>query len=251
MFEICARLGSRDDRLQRYGLLLGMLYHGCDDVADVRGTTALGGGSEKDIVDGILTLPAAIATRDPATAAPLPEGCPRGLSSGSPSDSSKPCPRRRPYLDRFGRRGERPRRPATRPTRSCRSSSSDIPARSRRSEHGRATSRRHRRRRRPRREHARLESGAATGARVVLLERARFPREKVCGDYVEPRGLAILAGDGLPRDARASARRCPITALGDLRRRAWPATGARSRSTAATTAPRRTATSSRATTSTT
>ena len=32
MFEICARLGTRDDRLQRFGLLLGMLYHGCDDV---------------------------------------------------------------------------------------------------------------------------------------------------------------------------------------------------------------------------
>jgi geranylgeranyl pyrophosphate synthase len=69
MFEICARLGTRDDRLQKYGLLLGMLYHGCDDVADVRGTTALGGGSEKDIIDGILTLPAAIAVRDPGTAA--------------------------------------------------------------------------------------------------------------------------------------------------------------------------------------
>jgi geranylgeranyl pyrophosphate synthase len=69
MFEICARIGTRDDRLQRFGLLLGMLYHGCDDVADVRGTTALGGGSEKDIIDGILTLPAAIAIRDPATAA--------------------------------------------------------------------------------------------------------------------------------------------------------------------------------------
>ena len=63
MFEICARLGTRDDRLRRYGLLLGTLYHGCDDVADVRGTTALGGGSEKDIVDGILTLPAAVAMR--------------------------------------------------------------------------------------------------------------------------------------------------------------------------------------------
>jgi geranylgeranyl pyrophosphate synthase len=69
MFEICARLGTRDDRLTRYGLLLGTLYHGCDDVADVRGTVALGGGSEKDIIDGILTLPAAIATRDPVTAA--------------------------------------------------------------------------------------------------------------------------------------------------------------------------------------
>lgn len=68
MFEICARLGTRDDRLQRYGQLLGTLYHGCDDVADVRGTTALGGGSEKDIVDGILTLPAAVAMRSPGTA---------------------------------------------------------------------------------------------------------------------------------------------------------------------------------------
>jgi geranylgeranyl pyrophosphate synthase len=64
MFEICARLGTRDDQLRRFGLLLGILYHGCDDVADVRGSVALGGGSAKDIIDGILTLPAAIAVRD-------------------------------------------------------------------------------------------------------------------------------------------------------------------------------------------
>jgi flavin-dependent dehydrogenase len=31
---------------------------------------------------------------------------------------------------------------------------------------------------------------------VLLLERTRFPREKVCGDYVEPRGLRILAEMG-------------------------------------------------------
>jgi geranylgeranyl pyrophosphate synthase len=68
MFEICARLGARDDRLRKFGRLLGMLYHGCDDVADVRGTTALGGGSAKDIEDAILTLPVAIAVRDPETA---------------------------------------------------------------------------------------------------------------------------------------------------------------------------------------
>lgn len=68
MFEICARLGTRDNRLQKFGKLLGMLYHGCDDVADVRGTTALGGGSAKDIEDAILTLPVAIAVRDPETA---------------------------------------------------------------------------------------------------------------------------------------------------------------------------------------
>lgn len=68
MFEICARLGTRDERLATFGKLLGLLYHGCDDVADVRGTAALGGGSEKDIADGILTLPAALAIRDPETA---------------------------------------------------------------------------------------------------------------------------------------------------------------------------------------
>jgi geranylgeranyl reductase family protein len=33
---------------------------------------------------------------------------------------------------------------------------------------------------------------ARQGVKVALLERARFPREKVCGDYVEPRGLRIL-----------------------------------------------------------
>jgi geranylgeranyl pyrophosphate synthase len=68
MFEICARLGTRDNRLQKFGRLLGILYHGCDDVADVRGTTALGGGSAKDIEDAILTLPVAVAVRDPETA---------------------------------------------------------------------------------------------------------------------------------------------------------------------------------------
>jgi menaquinone-9 beta-reductase len=33
---------------------------------------------------------------------------------------------------------------------------------------------------------------ARRGVRVLVLERTRFPREKVCGDYVEPRGLRIL-----------------------------------------------------------
>lgn len=68
MFEICARAGTRNDRLRKFGRLLGMLYHGCDDVADVRGTTALGGGSAKDIEDAILTLPVAVAMRDPEVA---------------------------------------------------------------------------------------------------------------------------------------------------------------------------------------
>ena len=65
MFEICAVLGARSQRLRQYGHLLGVLYHGCDDVGDQRGLEALGGGGEEDIRDGILTLPAALAIRDP------------------------------------------------------------------------------------------------------------------------------------------------------------------------------------------
>lgn len=65
MFEICACLGDRSGRLRRFGGLLGLLYHGCDDVGDVRGAVALGGGGHEDLRDGILTLPAALAIRDP------------------------------------------------------------------------------------------------------------------------------------------------------------------------------------------
>jgi geranylgeranyl pyrophosphate synthase len=65
MFEACAALGAGSQRLRQYGHLLGVLYHGCDDVGDVRGLEALGGGGEEDLRDGILTLPAALAIRDP------------------------------------------------------------------------------------------------------------------------------------------------------------------------------------------
>jgi geranylgeranyl pyrophosphate synthase len=65
MFEICAVLGARSERLRRYGHLVGVLYHGCDDVGDQRGLEALGGGGDEDIRDGILTLPAALAICDP------------------------------------------------------------------------------------------------------------------------------------------------------------------------------------------
>lgn len=33
---------------------------------------------------------------------------------------------------------------------------------------------------------------ATRGIRVLVLDRARFPREKVCGDFVEPRGLRLF-----------------------------------------------------------
>jgi geranylgeranyl pyrophosphate synthase len=68
MFEVCACLGDRSGNLRHYGALLGLLYHGCDDVGDVKGLAALGGGGEEDLRDGILTLPAALAIRDPVAA---------------------------------------------------------------------------------------------------------------------------------------------------------------------------------------
>jgi geranylgeranyl pyrophosphate synthase len=81
MFEVCACLGERSGRLRRFGGLLGLLYHGCDDVGDIRGASALGGGGEEDVRDGILTLPAALAIRDPGIASlfckpdPEPSDC--------------------------------------------------------------------------------------------------------------------------------------------------------------------------------
>jgi geranylgeranyl pyrophosphate synthase len=69
MFEVCACLGTRTEELRHFGHLLGVLYHGCDDVGDMRGAKALGGGGNEDLRDGILTLPAALAIRDPDIAA--------------------------------------------------------------------------------------------------------------------------------------------------------------------------------------
>ena len=68
MFEVCACLGTRTEELRCFGHLLGVLYHACDDVGDVRGARALGGGGDEDLRDGILTLPAALAIRDPEVA---------------------------------------------------------------------------------------------------------------------------------------------------------------------------------------
>ena len=100
MFEICARLGTRNERLAKFGRLLGMLYHGCDDVADVRGTTALGGGGKEDLRDGILTLPAAIAVRDPSTAALFREPL-NGNVARFQASLSGALPEAERYLDRL------------------------------------------------------------------------------------------------------------------------------------------------------
>ncbi|HEY2179945.1 MAG TPA: polyprenyl synthetase family protein [Caulobacteraceae bacterium] len=69
MFETCACLATRDETLRKFGHLLGVLYHGCDDVGDVKGLESLGGGGEEDLRDGILTLPASLAIQDPGLAA--------------------------------------------------------------------------------------------------------------------------------------------------------------------------------------
>lgn len=105
MFEICARLGTRDDRLKKFGLLLGILYHGCDDVADVRGSVALGGGSERDIIDGIVTLPAAIALRDPETAVLFRNAGPKTLEDIRERLRAA-LPEAEAYLDRVAEEAE-------------------------------------------------------------------------------------------------------------------------------------------------
>ena len=51
---------------------------------------------------------------------------------------------------------------------------------------------------------------AKRGVRVAILERATFPREKVCGDFVEPAGLRILEAMGCS-DALDAPSRLPIT----------------------------------------
>jgi geranylgeranyl reductase family protein len=51
---------------------------------------------------------------------------------------------------------------------------------------------------------------ARRGVRVLVLERTRFPREKVCGDYVEPRGLRVLQRMGCLEQLEAQSP-LPIT----------------------------------------
>lgn len=51
---------------------------------------------------------------------------------------------------------------------------------------------------------------ARRGVRVAIVERASFPREKVCGDFVEPAGLRILDAMGCTSELGLSDR-LPIT----------------------------------------
>lgn len=47
---------------------------------------------------------------------------------------------------------------------------------------------------------------AGAGARVLLLDRATFPRDKACGGGLTPRGVAALEGLGIPTDGDAFLR---------------------------------------------
>lgn len=51
---------------------------------------------------------------------------------------------------------------------------------------------------------------ARKGVKVAIVERATFPREKVCGDFVEPAGLRLLAAMGAT-ELLALPDRLPIT----------------------------------------
>jgi geranylgeranyl pyrophosphate synthase len=100
MFEVCACLGDRSGRLRKFGGLLGLLYHGCDDVGDVRGAVALGGGGEEDVRDGILTLPAALAIQDPHIGALFSKAAPTDEDLAAMATAfAKQLPRAEAYLD--------------------------------------------------------------------------------------------------------------------------------------------------------
>lgn len=108
MFEICACLGDRSTRLRQFGGLLGLLYHGCDDVGDVRGATALGGGGAEDLRDGILTLPAALAIRDPQVGALFldPDPSAADLQAIAAAFAAQ-LPEAELYLDQIGQEARR------------------------------------------------------------------------------------------------------------------------------------------------
>lgn len=104
MFEIAACLGDRSQRLRKFGSLLGLLYRGCDDVADVRGASALGGGGADDLRDGILTLPAALAIRNAETARIFANPADDQLPLLAAAFQTK-IPEAEAYLDRIAEEG--------------------------------------------------------------------------------------------------------------------------------------------------
>jgi flavin-dependent dehydrogenase len=69
---------------------------------------------------------------------------------------------------------------------------------------------------------------ARGGARVALIDKASFPRDKACGDLIGPRGLALLDDVGLALpDGRRVAEMLVVGPSG--RRVVLPARAGRSR----------------------
>ncbi len=60
---------------------------------------------------------------------------------------------------------------------------------------------------------------ARAGARVALVDKAAFPRDKACGDAVGPRGVALLEDLGLTPVAGHTARRGDMVVVGPSGRR--------------------------------
>ncbi len=57
---------------------------------------------------------------------------------------------------------------------------------------------------------------ARGGARVALLDKARFPRDKACGDLVGPRELQVLADLGIEEPSSCLwGSKTPVSALID------------------------------------
>jgi len=73
---------------------------GCDDVSDVRGSLALGGGGEEDIRDGILTLPVSLAIKDVKFAKEFREGKLHDITSIM-KKLNKVLPEAEAYLDKI------------------------------------------------------------------------------------------------------------------------------------------------------
>ena len=55
-------------------------------------------------------------------------------------------------------------------------------------------------------------TAARGGARVTLVDRERFPRDKLCGDTVNPGALAILRRLGVAAEVEAAGCRWPACA---------------------------------------
>src|SRR5262245_46673568 len=55
---------------------------------------------------------------------------------------------------------------------------------------------------------------ARAGAEVLLLEKAQFPREKVCGDGLTPRGVKQLLAMGIPTEGEGWHRNRGLRVVG-------------------------------------